>query len=49
MDAADVRLDKTYTFLHLENDDAGNIKKTDLFRWNDDARRIDPLVLVDLK
>lgn len=49
MDAADVRLDKTYTFLHLEYDHTGNIKTTDLFRWNDDALRIDPLVLVDLK
>jgi len=49
MDAADVRLDRTYTFLHIEKDNAGNIKPPDLFRWNDDALREDPLVLVDKK
>jgi UDP-2,3-diacylglucosamine pyrophosphatase LpxH len=49
MDAADVRLDRTYTFLHIEKDNAGNIKLPDLFRWNDDALREDPLVLVDRK
>ncbi|HEY4205733.1 MAG TPA: hypothetical protein VGM31_02930 [Puia sp.] len=47
MDAADVRLDKTYTFLHIEKDGAGNIKPPGLFRWNDDALREDLLVLVD--
>jgi hypothetical protein len=49
MDAANVRLDRTYTFLHLETDDTGNVKPCDLFRWNDDALREDPLVMIDKK
>jgi UDP-2,3-diacylglucosamine pyrophosphatase LpxH len=49
MDAADVRLDRTYTFLHIEKDVAGNLRPSDLFRWNDDASREDPLVLLDKK
>jgi hypothetical protein len=49
MDAADVRLDRTYTFLHIEKDDAGDIRPPSLFRWNDDALREDPLVLTDKK
>jgi len=49
MDAADVRLDRTYTFLHLEKDVDGHLKTPDLLRWNDDALREDPLTLVDKK
>jgi len=49
MDAADVRMDRTYTFLHLQSDDDGNVKPCDLFRWNDDALREDPLVMIDKK
>ena len=47
LDAADVRLDKTFTFLHIAYDTNGNIKQTELQRWNDDASRDEPLVLVD--
>jgi UDP-2,3-diacylglucosamine pyrophosphatase LpxH len=49
MDAADVRLDRTYTFLHIGKDATGNLTPSELFRWNDDALREDPLVLVDKK
>ena len=48
-DAADVRLDKTYTFLWLTRDRNGDFGKTDLFRWNDDAERVDALILMDRK
>lgn len=47
--AADVRLDKTYTYLHISHDDEGKIIPQDLMRWNDDASRADPLVLTDKK
>jgi UDP-2,3-diacylglucosamine pyrophosphatase LpxH len=49
IDASDVRLDRTYTFIHLEKDESGNIKPADLLRWNDDAMRDDPLILMDIK
>ena len=48
-DAADIRLDKTYTFLHLVKDSQGAVAKTTLMRWNDDALRIDELILMDTK
>lgn len=47
--AADVRLDKTYTYLHIRQDSEGNPLPDDLMRWNDDASRVDPLVLRDKK
>jgi UDP-2,3-diacylglucosamine pyrophosphatase LpxH len=49
MDAADVRLDRTFTFLHIERNSAGDIRLPDLYRWNDDATREDALVLIDRK
>jgi hypothetical protein len=44
----DVREDKMYTFLHLERDTAGNltIAPNHLERWNDDAVRADPQLLM---
>jgi hypothetical protein len=46
-DAADVRPDKTYTFLHLTFQQDGNVAPTTLMRWNDDAMRIDALPLIE--
>lgn len=46
---ADVRLDKTYTYLHLRQDGNGNPVPEALMRWNDDASRPDPLILKDKK
>lgn len=47
-DAMDVRIDKTYTFLYLPNA-AGSTDAPYLMRWNDDALRTEPLVLIDRK
>nr|WP_294793635.1 metallophosphoesterase [uncultured Mucilaginibacter sp.] len=45
--AASVRLDKTYTLLYLMLTEAGNLNKSQLIRWNDDALRIDEQVLIE--
>ena len=45
--AASVRLDKTYTLLHLTLTEAGGLNKSQLIRWNDDALRIDEQVLIE--
>ena len=47
LDAADVRLEKTFTFLLISMDKNGNIIPTELQRWNDDAARSEALVLMD--
>jgi len=49
LDAADVRIDKTYTFLQLFKDGMGKIRTNGLMRWNDDAGRSDPMELRDIK
>jgi UDP-2,3-diacylglucosamine pyrophosphatase LpxH len=49
MDAADIRLDRTYTFLHLHENEGGDVTTRGLCRWNDDALRVDALVLIDKK
>ena len=49
LDAADVRLDKTYTFLQLSKDRSGKMQTNGLMRWNDDAGRSDPMELRDKK
>lgn len=41
-----VREDRTYTYVHLRHDEAGRIQPAVLMRWNDDARRCEPLVLL---
>lgn len=49
---ADIREDKTYTFLHLVRDDEGKLQVAAnelLQRWNDDAERADLQVLVQRK
>lgn len=47
IDAADVRLDKTYTFLHFFKGETRKIQCPGLQRWNDDASRVDLLQLRD--
>jgi UDP-2,3-diacylglucosamine pyrophosphatase LpxH len=47
LDAANVRLDKTYTFLQLSKNDAGTIYTSGLMRWNDDAGRSETMELRD--
>jgi UDP-2,3-diacylglucosamine pyrophosphatase LpxH len=47
--SAEIRDDKTYTFLHLERDKAGNLQPAHdglLQRWNDSAERFEPQVLI---
>ena len=46
---ADVRLDKTYTYLHIKPGTSSGIESQLLLRWNDDALRPDPMVLRDLR
>lgn len=47
---AAVREDKIYTFLHLATDTAGALLPHDnLQRWNDDAEREDPQLIIDPK
>ncbi|MBL1211725.1 MAG: hypothetical protein HND52_00085 [Ignavibacteriae bacterium] len=50
--SADIRQDKTYTFLHLERDADGKLQPADnglLSRWNDDAERFERQVLIKKK
>jgi UDP-2,3-diacylglucosamine pyrophosphatase LpxH len=50
--SADIRQDKTYTFLHLERDADGKLQPADnglLSRWNDSAERFEPQVLIKKK
>ena len=49
---ADIREDKTYTFLYIERGDNGKLRPAFgglLQRWNDDAGRAEPLRLVQRK
>ena len=46
---AEIRLDKTFTFIHLAENDTGGYKSSVLQRWNDDSSRFDPLVLIQKK
>ncbi len=46
---ADVRLDKTYTYLHIVSGSSKAVKSQLLLRWNDDASRPEPMVLRELK
>ena len=47
LNAANVRLDKTYTFLQLAKDLSGNIQTQGLMRWNDEAGRAEGMQLRD--
>lgn len=44
--SAEVRHDRTYTFLHLGHDSSGDLQPGFLQRWNDDAGRIEPLLII---
>lgn len=49
---AEIREDKTYTFLHLQRDEEGKLQPVEnglLQRWNDDAERPDIQVLIQRK
>lgn len=45
--SADVRIDKTYTFLQFNYDEHGELVVFPLQRWNDDALRDDDLPLIE--
>ena len=47
LDAANVRLDKTYTFLQFSKNESGKIETKGLMRWNDDAGRSEEMLLRD--
>jgi UDP-2,3-diacylglucosamine pyrophosphatase LpxH len=47
LDAANVRLDKTYTFIQFSKDSSGNMQTQGLMRWNDDALREEEMQLRD--
>ncbi len=47
--SAALREDKTYALVHLERGSKGELVVHPLQRWNDDAGRIEPLVIVDRK
>lgn len=50
--SAEVREDKTYTFLHLERDEKGRLEVANkglLQRWNDDAGRGEAQILIQRK
>ena len=48
-DSADIRIDKTYTSLHIRLAREDGVLPTALMRWNDDALRIDELTLMERK
>jgi hypothetical protein len=47
--SAALREDKTYTLLRLTPDRAGTLVAHPLERWNDDAGRVEPLIIVERK
>ena len=47
--SAALREDKTYALIYLERSSKGDLVVHPLQRWNDDAGRIEPLVIVDRK
>ncbi len=46
---AEIREDRTYTFLHILRDENGKLQPAALKRWNDDAGRADLQVLIERK
>ncbi len=46
---AELREDRTYAVLHLNRDQQGKLLIHPLQRWNDDAGRLEPLVIVERK
>ncbi len=49
VDSADIREDKTYTFLHYHRKPDGSLGTSSLHRWNDEAGRVQQLILIDKK
>lgn len=49
VDSAEIREDKTYTFLHYSRNRDGSFRATTLERWDDEAGRAQELVLVARK
>ena len=47
--STEVRMDKTFTFLQIGQDEKGALKPMALQRWNDDALRDEPLSLNERK
>jgi UDP-2,3-diacylglucosamine pyrophosphatase LpxH len=47
--STEVRMDRTFTFLHINRNDKGEFKPAPLQRWNDDALRADDLLLNERK
>ncbi|HEY7402043.1 MAG TPA: hypothetical protein VIB39_00850, partial [Candidatus Angelobacter sp.] len=46
LDTAQVREDRTYTFLHFRRDKSGQLQPTAVERWDDDAERAEDLVII---
>jgi len=46
---ADVRIEKTFTFLHIKHDVTGKINSNELLRWNDDGMRPELMILRERK
>jgi UDP-2,3-diacylglucosamine pyrophosphatase LpxH len=46
---AEIRMDKTFSFVHLAENDTGVYKSQPLQRWNDDSSRFDRLILIHKK
>src|SRR5581483_717055 len=45
-DTAEIREDKTYTFLHFRRHESGELTPTVVERWNDEAARAEALIMV---
>jgi len=49
LSSANIRHDRTFSFLHIPNTNEKDFSRTPLKRWNDDANRIDELILIERK
>lgn len=47
--SANVRQDRTFTFLYIKNTQENDFSTSPLKRWNDDASRVDELALIERK
>jgi hypothetical protein len=46
MDSADIRQDRTYTFLHFVRNSSGELLPTVVERWDDEAERAEGLIII---
>lgn len=46
LDTAQIREDRTYTFLHFRRHESGQLRPTVVERWDDDAERAEALVII---